>query len=209
MLAPPTAKPTIENTQRRTSAKCSAITMRTRTNVSERHNNLLAPPGNDRVIPASMRFSNTAVQYLLVQQPVQQRRRTERSSVQHTMHTGEHQRTGCVESPLRHSEEFQERLKQGYKKLEAFLFWGNIQLPGTRSLMLAYRSFQLFYILQGIIQRLNASWEGRTNTAYQASLASQSTLRRLHHSRSGKLRQKGSVARPVYVLLMGFVIERL
>ena len=90
-------------------------TTRTRTNVNEWHNNPLAPSVNDRLILASIRFSNIAVQENAVQQPVQQRRRTsaknnntqrtERSSFQHTMHTGEHQRTGCVESPLRHAEQ--------------------------------------------------------------------------------------------------------
>jgi hypothetical protein len=59
----------------------------------------------------SLKASNTAVQHLLVQQPVQQRRRTsaknnntlrtEKSHFEHTMDMGEHQRTGCVESPLR------------------------------------------------------------------------------------------------------------
>jgi hypothetical protein len=83
------------------------------------------------MIPASIRFSNIAVQENAVQQPVQQRRRTsaknnntqrtERSSFQHTMHTGEHQRTGCVESPLRHAEQntrSPEELKRLYKGLE-------------------------------------------------------------------------------------------
>jgi len=50
--------------------------MNGRQNVGERHNHLLAPSGNERLILASFRFSNTAVQRLLVQQPVQQRRRT-------------------------------------------------------------------------------------------------------------------------------------
>src|SRR5258708_27586045 len=66
----------IDRNHRRTSANCSASTTRTITNVSERHNNPLAPSGNDRMILASFRFSNTAVQENAVQQPIQQRRRT-------------------------------------------------------------------------------------------------------------------------------------
>ena len=102
----------IDSNHRRTSANCSASTTRTRTNVSERHNNPLAPSGNDRLILASMRFSNTAVQENAVQQPIQQRRRTsaknnntqrtEHSCFKHKKDKDERQRTSQVESPLRH-----------------------------------------------------------------------------------------------------------
>ena len=44
--------------------------------------------------------SNTAVHEDAVQQPVQQRRRTEHGCFQHTMDMGEHQRTRHVESPF-------------------------------------------------------------------------------------------------------------
>src|SRR5260370_14114859 len=86
LLAPLTAKPTIDRNHWRTSANCSASTTRTRTNVSERHKNPLAPSGNDRLMLAFMRFSNTAVQANAVQQPIQQRRRTS-AKIQNTQRT--------------------------------------------------------------------------------------------------------------------------
>jgi len=113
LLATLTVKPTIDGNHCRTSANGSAST---RTNVSERRYNPLAPSGNGRIIPASIRFTNTAVQRFLVQQPVQQRRRTsaikhntlrtEKSHFKHAKDKGEHQRTRHVESPLRHVEYF-------------------------------------------------------------------------------------------------------
>src|SRR6266849_1395118 len=116
LLAPLTAKLTIDSNHRRTSANCAASTTRTRTNVSKRHNNSLAPSGNDRLILASIRFSNTTVQENAVQQPIQKRRRTsaknnstqrtEPSCFKHKKDKGKHQRTTQVESPLRHAEYF-------------------------------------------------------------------------------------------------------
>lgn len=142
LLATLTAKPTIDRNHRRTSAHYSASTTRTRTNVSERHNNPLAPSGNDRLILASIRFSNTAVQENAVQQPIQQRRRTsakiqntqrtEQSCFKHKKDKGEHQRTTQVESPLRQSEFFLRtlsELKLGYKGLEILLFFILVQQP--------------------------------------------------------------------------------
>ncbi len=115
LLATLTGTSTTDRNQQLTSANCSASTMRIkneRQNVSEQHNHPLAPSGNEHLILASFRFSNTAVQRLLVQQPVQQRRRTsaikqntqrtEHGCFQHKMDRGEHQRTTYVESPLRH-----------------------------------------------------------------------------------------------------------
>jgi hypothetical protein len=96
---------------------------------------LLSPVLANELYTASMRFSNTAVQRLLVQQPIQQRQRTSaknnstqrtyNADFKHKMDTGERLRTTCVESPLRHAEDFirtPPELKQGYKPLEAFLF---------------------------------------------------------------------------------------
>ena len=80
--------------------------------VSEWHNKPPAPLGNDRMIIASIRFSNAVIQENTVQQPIQQRRRTsainsntlrtEKSHFKHKMDKSEHQRTTHVESPLRH-----------------------------------------------------------------------------------------------------------
>jgi len=50
LFATLTAKPTIDRNHRPTSAHCGARTTRSRTNVSERHNNPLAPSGNDFLI---------------------------------------------------------------------------------------------------------------------------------------------------------------
>jgi hypothetical protein len=114
LVAGLTAKPTIVRKYWRTSENCSASTMPTRTNVSKRRNNQLAPSVNDRLILASFGFSNTAVPEKAVQQPVQQRRRasaiknitlrTENSRFKHKKNKCEHQRTTLVESPFGSSE---------------------------------------------------------------------------------------------------------
>ena len=62
------------------------------------------------MIPASIRFSNTAVQRLLVQRRrrtsaiKQSMQRTEHRCFKHEKDTGEHQQTTHVESPFRHAE---------------------------------------------------------------------------------------------------------
>ena len=71
---------------------------------------LLSPVLANELYTASMRFSNTAVQRLLVQQPIQQRQRTSaknnstqrtyNADFKHKMDTGERLRTTCVESSL-------------------------------------------------------------------------------------------------------------
>jgi len=73
---------------------------------------LLSPVLANELYTASMRFSNTAVQRLLEQQPIQQRQRTSaknnstqrtyNADFKHKMDTGERLRTTCVESPLRY-----------------------------------------------------------------------------------------------------------
>jgi hypothetical protein len=80
----------------------------------------------------SLEASNVALQRLLVQQPVQQRRRktvnvggTQRTpdpGMKHAEDASEHWRTRSSVSRMRYSNPLP-RLKQGEKRLEPFRFW--------------------------------------------------------------------------------------
>jgi hypothetical protein len=129
LLAPLTAKPKIDRNHRRASAHYSASTPRTIANVNERYNNPLFTSVNDRMIPASIRCSNTAGQANAVQQPVQQRRQTSakkdntlwtvKGLFKHGKDTDEHRRTRHVESPLRQFRVFSSNPTRTQVRIEA------------------------------------------------------------------------------------------
>jgi hypothetical protein len=94
-------------------------TTSTSTNVSERHNNLLAPSANDRLILAFIRFSNTAVQENAVQQRrrktahIGDTQRTPEPGNKHAESISEHLRTFPSVSRMRYHPSFCKRLKPG------------------------------------------------------------------------------------------------